>query len=385
MIWPAASATGAAAAFFAAYVAVTGLSLPGAALLTLAAGALFGLLWGTIIVSFASSIGATLAFLAARFVLRDWVQARYGSQLQAINRGVEKEGAFYLFTLRLIPAVPFFVINLAMGLTSLRTGTFYWVSQLGMLAGTIVYVYAGTQLGRIGSLGDVLSPGLIGAFLALGFFPLLAKRAMDAYRARRVYRRWQRPARFDRNLVVIGAGSAGLVSAYIASAVRAKVTLIEKHRMGGDCLNTGCVPSKALLRSAKLVWQLRQAHKYGIVGVEDARAKSSRITQMIEKPKPGMAPSNLHISGRYILQPEIFELLGAGERGAGGEIQITDAMIRLAKTRPFYAFRFDGTIYDCGSRIGFLAANVAYALARSDLAPALRAEIKKLLSGRRAD
>jgi pyruvate/2-oxoglutarate dehydrogenase complex dihydrolipoamide dehydrogenase (E3) component/uncharacterized membrane protein YdjX (TVP38/TMEM64 family) len=262
--WRAAHPAGSAAAFFAAYVAVTGLSLPGAALLTLLAGALFGLLWGTIIVSFASSIGATLAFLASRFVLRDWVHASYGTQLQAINRGVEREGGFYLFTLRLIPAVPFFVINLAMGLTPMRAGTFYWVSQLGMLAGTIVYVYAGTQLGRIGSLGDVLSPGLIGAFLALGFFPLVAKRAVGAYHARRVYRRWQRPARFDRNLVVIGAGSAGLVSAYIAAAVRAKVTLIEKDRMGGDCLNTGCVPSKALLRSAKLVWQIRQAHKYGI-------------------------------------------------------------------------------------------------------------------------
>jgi pyruvate/2-oxoglutarate dehydrogenase complex dihydrolipoamide dehydrogenase (E3) component/uncharacterized membrane protein YdjX (TVP38/TMEM64 family) len=262
--WRAAHPAGSAAAFLAAYVAVTGLSLPGAVLLTLLAGALFGLLWGTIIVSFASSIGATLAFLASRFVLRDWVQASYRTQLQAINRGVEKEGGFYLFTLRLIPAVPFFVINLAMGLTPMRAGTFYWVSQLGMLAGTIVYVYAGTQLGRVGSLGDVLSPGLIGAFLALGFFPLVAKRAVDAYHARRVYRRWQRPARFDRNLVVIGAGSAGLVSAYIAAAVRAKVTLIEKDRMGGDCLNTGCVPSKALLRSAKLLWQIRQAHKYGI-------------------------------------------------------------------------------------------------------------------------
>ena len=262
--WRAAYPAASAAAFFAAYVAVAGLSLPGATLLTLLAGALFGLVWGTIVVSFASSIGATVAFLASRFVLRDWVQAKYGSQLQAINRGVEKEGGFYLFSLRLIPAVPFFVINLAMGLTPMRAGTFYWVSQLGMLAGTLVYVYAGTQLGKIASLGDVLSVELVGAFLLLGFFPLVAKRIVDAYKARRVYARWRRPARFERNLVVIGAGSAGLVSAYIAATVRAKVTLIEKHRMGGDCLNTGCVPSKALLRSAKLLWQIRQAHKYGI-------------------------------------------------------------------------------------------------------------------------
>jgi pyruvate/2-oxoglutarate dehydrogenase complex dihydrolipoamide dehydrogenase (E3) component/uncharacterized membrane protein YdjX (TVP38/TMEM64 family) len=262
--WRAAHPAGAIAAFFAAYVAVTGLSLPGAALLTLLAGALFGLLWGTIVVSFASSIGATIAFLASRFVLRDWVQARYRGQLEAVNRGVEKEGGFYLFTLRLIPAVPFFVINLAMGLTRMRTGTFYWVSQLGMLAGTLVYVYAGTQLGKLASLADVLSPGLIGAFLALGFFPLAAKKSVEAYRARQVYRPWPRPTRFDRNLVVIGAGSAGLVSAYIAATVRAKVTLIEKDRFGGDCLNTGCVPSKALLRSAKLLSQIRRAERYGI-------------------------------------------------------------------------------------------------------------------------
>jgi pyruvate/2-oxoglutarate dehydrogenase complex dihydrolipoamide dehydrogenase (E3) component/uncharacterized membrane protein YdjX (TVP38/TMEM64 family) len=262
--WRAAHPVGATAAFFAVYVAVTGLSLPGAALLTLLAGALFGLVWGTIVVSFASSIGATIAFLASRFVLRDWVQARYRSQLEAINRGVEKEGGFYLFTLRLIPAVPFFVINLAMGLTRMRAGTFYWVSQLGMLAGTLVYVYAGTQLGKLTSLADVLSPGLIGAFLALGFFPLVAKKSVEAYRARQVYRPWPRPARFERNLVVIGAGSAGLVSAYIAATVRAKVTLIEKDRFGGDCLNTGCVPSKALLRTAKLVSQIRRAERYGI-------------------------------------------------------------------------------------------------------------------------
>ncbi|HEY1286721.1 MAG TPA: FAD-dependent oxidoreductase [Burkholderiales bacterium] len=286
--WRAAHPAGAAAAFFFTYVAVTGLSLPGAGLLTLAGGALFGLLWGTVLVSFASSIGATLAFLASRFVLRAWVQRAYGAQLRAIDRGVEKEGGFYLFTLRLIPAVPFFVINLAVGLTRMRVLTFYWVSQLGMLAGTLVYVYAGTQLGAIGSLGDVVSPGLIGALLALGIFPLAAKKIVDAYKARRVYARWQRPARFERNLVVIGAGSAGLVSAYIAAAVRAKVTLIEKHRMGGDCLNTGCVPSKALLRSAKLAWQIRNAEKYGIrqAGAEadfaDVMERVERVIRTVE-------------------------------------------------------------------------------------------------------
>jgi pyruvate/2-oxoglutarate dehydrogenase complex dihydrolipoamide dehydrogenase (E3) component/uncharacterized membrane protein YdjX (TVP38/TMEM64 family) len=252
------------AAYFFIYVLVAALSLPGALVMTLVGGALFGLVWGTLIVSFASSIGATLAFLASRFLLRDWVQRRFASHLTALNEGIKREGGLYLFTLRLIPAVPFFVINLAMGLTPIRTRTFYWVSQLGMLAGTVVFVNAGTQLAAIESPRGILSPGLIGAFLLLGFFPLVAKRILDAFKARKVYARWTRPAKFDRNLVVIGAGSAGLVSAYIAATVRAKVTLIEKHRMGGDCLNTGCVPSKALLRSAKLLSQIRDSGRYGI-------------------------------------------------------------------------------------------------------------------------
>jgi pyruvate/2-oxoglutarate dehydrogenase complex dihydrolipoamide dehydrogenase (E3) component/uncharacterized membrane protein YdjX (TVP38/TMEM64 family) len=254
----------AAAIYFAIYVAVTGLSLPGAAIMTLVGGAIFGLLWGTVIVSFASVIGATLAFLASRYLFRDAIQARFGDRLAAINRGVEKEGAFYLFALRLVPAFPFFVINLVMGLTPIRTWTFYWVSQLGMLAGTIVYVNAGTQIARIDSLAGLVSPGLIGSFVLLGVFPLIAKKVVAAVKARQIYARWQRPASYDRNLVVIGAGSAGLVSAYIGAAVKAKVTLVEKHKMGGDCLNFGCVPSKALIRSAKFLSHLKRAREFGI-------------------------------------------------------------------------------------------------------------------------
>ena len=277
-----------ALAYFATYVAVTGLSLPGAAVLTLIGGAIFGLLWGTVIVSFASSLGATLAFLASRFLLRDWVQQKFGQHLQAINRGVEREGGFYLFTLRLIPAIPFFAINLAIGLTPIRTWQFYWVSQLGMLAGTIVYVNAGTQLAAIQSPAGILSPGLIGAFLLLGFFPLIAKKAVDSVKARKVYARWARPARFERNLIVIGAGSAGLVSAYIAAAVKAKVTLVEKHRMGGDCLNTGCVPSKALLRSAKFLAQARKSKDLGIRSAQisfdfaDVMERVQRVVKTVE-------------------------------------------------------------------------------------------------------
>ncbi|MCG6874246.1 MAG: FAD-dependent oxidoreductase [Betaproteobacteria bacterium] len=252
------------AVFFLIYVAVTGLSLPGAALMTLVAGALFHLLWGTVIVSFASTMGATLAFLVSRFLLRDWVQGKFGDKLRAINEGVAREGAFYLFTLRLVPLFPFFVINLVMGLTPMRTRTFYWVSQLGMLAGTIVYVNAGTQIARIESLKGILSPGLLISFALLGVFPLIAKRTVAFFRLRKVYARWPKPTVFDRNVVVIGAGSAGLVSAYISAAVKAKVTIVEKHLMGGDCLNTGCVPSKALIRSAKLLSHIHRAKEFGI-------------------------------------------------------------------------------------------------------------------------
>ena len=262
--WREARPLAAALGFFALYVAVTGLSLPGAAVMTLVAGAIFGLGWGTLIVSFASTIGATLAFLVSRFVLRDMVQSRFGDRLAAINAGVAKDGGFYLFTLRLVPAFPFFVINLLMGLTPIRTWTFYWVSQLGMLAGTLVYVNAGTRLAQIDSLAGILSPGLLASFVLLGVFPLVARKLVEAARARKVYAGWKRPSHFDRNLVVIGAGAAGLVSSYIAAAVKAKVTLIEKHKMGGDCLNTGCVPSKALIRSAKLLSHIRRAKEFGI-------------------------------------------------------------------------------------------------------------------------
>jgi pyruvate/2-oxoglutarate dehydrogenase complex dihydrolipoamide dehydrogenase (E3) component/uncharacterized membrane protein YdjX (TVP38/TMEM64 family) len=245
--------------FFVIYVAVTALSLPGAAIMTLAAGAIFGLLTGTIIVSFASSIGASLAFLSSRYLLRDWVKARFGRRIEGIDRGIERDGAFYLLTLRLIPALPFFLINLAMGLTSMRLVAFYLVSQIGMLAGTIVYVNAGTQLAGIESSGDILSPGLIGSFVLLGLFPLLARWLLGGLKRRRVYKGWRRPRRFDRNLIVIGAGAGGLVTALIGATVRAKVTLIEKGEMGGDCLNTGCVPSKSLIASARTAFEIRRA------------------------------------------------------------------------------------------------------------------------------
>jgi dihydrolipoamide dehydrogenase len=276
------------AVYFVIYVAVTALSLPGAAIMTLAGGAVFGLLLGTVVVSFASSIGATFAFLVSRYLLREAVQRRFGDKLAAIDAGISKDGPFYLFTLRLVPLFPFFAINLAMGLTPIRTWTFCWVSQLGMLAGTIVYVNAGTQLARIDSLQGILSPALLGSFALLGIFPLIAKKIVEVVKARRVYARWPKPQSFERNLVVIGAGAAGLVSAYIAAAVKAKVTLIEGHKMGGDCLNYGCVPSKALLRTAKFLHQARHAQRLGLaktgVNVEfaDVMARVQRVIETIE-------------------------------------------------------------------------------------------------------
>jgi pyruvate/2-oxoglutarate dehydrogenase complex dihydrolipoamide dehydrogenase (E3) component/uncharacterized membrane protein YdjX (TVP38/TMEM64 family) len=255
-----------ALSFFGVYVLVTALSLPGATILTLAAGAGFGLVWGTIVTSFASTIGATLAMLAARTVLRDTMEERFGNRLTEVNKGITRDGAFYLFTLRLIPAIPFFVLNLVMGLTRIRIWTFFWVSQLGMFAGTVVYVYAGTQIAGIDSLRSILSPGLVGAFVLLGIFPLVTKKLLEAFKRRKVYARWRsvRPKTFDRNLIVIGAGSGGLVSALIGATVKASVTLVEAGKMGGDCLNYGCVPSKALIRTAKLRHQILHSANYGL-------------------------------------------------------------------------------------------------------------------------
>lgn len=274
--------------FFVIYVAVTGLSLPGAAIMTLAVGAVFGLLWGTVLVSFASTIGATLAFLASRFLLRDMVQRKFGDKIRSVNRGIEKDGAFYLFTLRLVPLFPFFVINLVMGLTPIRTSVFFLVSQVGMLAGTLVYVNAGTQVAQIESVSGILSPSLIGSFVLLGIFPLFAKKMVEFIKARRVLRGHERPRKFDRNLIVIGGGAAGLMSAYIAAAVKSKVTLVEKHKMGGDCLNTGCVPSKALIRSARFLNHVRRSEEFGFKSASaefefsDVMERVQRIIKAVE-------------------------------------------------------------------------------------------------------
>ena len=253
--------------YAAVYIVITSLSLPGATLMTLAGGAIFGLWVGIPVAAISASIGATVAFWTARYVFRDAVHQRFGDRMAAINGGIEQDGAFYLFTLRLAPIFPFFVINLLMGLTAIQTSTFFWVSLLGMLAGTAVYVNAGTQLAALTSLSGILSPSLIGSFVLLAAFPWLARWGLDRIKEGRVHGhrpRSSRPSRFDRNLVVIGAGAAGLMTSYIAASTRAKVTLIEGHKMGGDCLNFGCVPSKALIRSATFLRQARHATELGI-------------------------------------------------------------------------------------------------------------------------
>ncbi len=333
-----------AGVYFLIYVAATALSLPGAAIITLAGGAIFGLWWGTLIVSFASSIGATLALLVSRFVLGSTVEAKFGKRLAEINRGVEKDGAFYLFTLRLIPVVPFFVINLLMGLTKMKARTFYWVSQVGMLAGTVVFVNAGTQLAQIESLQGILSPGLIGSFVLLGVFPLMARKIVEGVKKRKVYARWAdvKPKKFDRNLIVIGAGAGGLVSAYIAATVKAKVTLIEVHKMGGDCLNYGCVPSKALIKSAKLAHQMRHGSNYGLSDTTPTfsfKAVMQRIHDVIAAIEPhdsverytGLGVEVLQGHGKLV-NPWTVEI---ALNGGGKQTLTARSIVIAAGARPF--------------------------------------------------
>lgn len=331
-----------AAAFFLLYTVATALSVPGAAILTLAAGAIFGLWWGMLIVSFASSVGATLAFLAARFILRDWIQQRFGNRLKSFNEGIARDGPFYLFTLRLVPVFPFFLINLLMGLTSMRAWTFYWVSQLGMLAGTLVYVNAGTQLAQITSIKGVLSPGLVFSFVLLGVFPLLAKKAIDLVRARKVYAKWPRPQRYDYNMVVIGAGSAGLVTSYIAAAVKARVALIERHKMGGECLNTGCVPSKALIRSAKLVSHIARAREFGLASATaqvDFAGVMERVQRIVKTIEPHDSAERYTGLGVECLQGDatIISPFAVEVKDADGGIRTltTRNIVIAAGSRPF--------------------------------------------------
>ena len=326
-----------AAAYFLVYVLVTAISLPGAAIMTLAGGAMFGLWWGLLLVSFASTIGATLAMLVARFVLREQVSRRFERQLSKIDKGIEREGAFYLFTLRLVPLFPFFAINLVMGLTKIKVPVYFVVSQLGMLAGTFVYVNAGTQLAQIETLRGIVSPELLLSFVLLGVFPLLGKKLVDVVRARRVMAKWHKPKTFDRDVIVIGAGSGGLVAALIVATVKGKVTLIEKHKMGGDCLNTGCVPSKAMIRSAKLAADMRRGPDLGFKAMTpefDFADVMTRVQRIIKTIEPHDSVERFEGLGVNVAIGEA-KILSPWSVEVNGQVLTTRSIIIATGARPF--------------------------------------------------
>lgn len=322
--------------YAAAYIVMAALSLPGATVMTLAGGAIFGLWVGVPVVLVSATIGATLAFWTARYVLRDAVQRRFGDRLEAINKGLEQDGAFYLFSLRLVPVFPFFLINLLMGLTTLRSVTFFWVSLAGMFAGTAVYVNAGTQLAAITQLPDVMSPALIMSFIVLALFPWLARWSIARVKTRRLYARWPKPRHFDRNLIVIGAGAAGLVSAYIAAATRAKVTLIESHKMGGDCLNYGCVPSKALIRTATFLQQAKNAQSLGVAQVSvnyDFAAVMDRVRRVVKTVEPHDSVERYTQLGVEVLQGKA-TMTSPWSVEVNGQTLTTQAIIIATGARP---------------------------------------------------
>lgn len=322
--------------FFAIYVVITSLSLPGATLLTLLGGALFGLGWGLLIISFASTLGATLAFLLSRFLFRTPIEKRFPRQFEAVNRGVERDGALYLFTMRLVPVFPFFMINLVMGLTRIKTVTFYWVSQVAMLPGTAIYVNAGGQLGDMESLGGILSPTLIASFLLLAIFPWIARRIVLLVKRRKAYQGFTRPAHFDFDIMVIGGGSAGLVTSYIASAVNAKVALVEQHKMGGDCLNTGCVPSKALIRAARAAHEIRTAPRFGVTANEpkiDFAKVMGHVHQSISDIEPHDSVERYNSLGVAVYQ-EHAKLISPWEVQVGDKTFTTRHIVLATGARP---------------------------------------------------
>ena len=322
---------------FAVYTGATALSIPGAIVMTLAAGAVFGLLWGMIIVSFASTVGATIAFLMSRYLFHGFVQARFGHRLRLINRGMRNDGPIYLLTLRLIPVIPYVAINVLLALTSIRLRDFYLYSQIGMLPATLVYVNAGTQLADIDSLRDIISPDVLAALGLLAAFPLLAKVLIAALRGWRLRQTWPRPAAVDRNVIVIGAGSAGLVASLVASAVKARVTLIEASRMGGDCLNTGCVPSKAFLRIAHQVHAARHA---GQLGLEDTEIPVSfagvmaRVREVIATIEPHDSEARYRAMGVECIRGHA-RLRSPYEVEVNGQRLSTRAIIIATGARPF--------------------------------------------------
>ena len=326
-----------AAIYFVFYVVATGISIPGAILLTLLGGAIFGLWWGTLLVSFASSIGATGAFLASRLLLRDWVQRRFGAYLAPINKGIAKDGAFYLFSLRMVPLVPFFVVNLLMGLTSISVPAYYIASQVGMFVSTLVYVNAGAELAQITSLSGLVSPSVLLSFTLLAVVPLAAKGVIGVMQKRKRLSSFKKPKRFDANVVVVGGGSAGLVTSLIVAGAKARVVLVEKHRMGGDCLYTGCVPSKSIIRSGRIMEYIRRAEDYGIVdaaGKVDFAAVMRRVQTVIETIEPHDSPERFTSLGVECVSGAA-RLLSPYEVEVEGKRITTESIVIASGARPF--------------------------------------------------
>ena len=326
-----------AAIYFLVYVTATALSIPGSVIITLVGGAVFGLWWGTLLVSFASTIGATLAFLTSRLLLRDWVQSRFGNSLKAMNAGIEKDGNFYLFSLRIVPVFPFFLVNLLMGLTPIRIIPYFVVSQVGMLMATLIYVNAGSELAQIESLSGLVSVNILLSLALLGILPWLARGLLALLRPARTPRHFTRPRRFDANVVVIGAGSAGLVSSIIAAGAKAKVVLIERHRMGGDCLNTGCVPSKALIRSARIADYLKRASEFGIDGATgqvNFRKIMERVQSVIARIEPHDSVERFTSLGVECVSGEAF-ITSPWSVQVGERSITTRAIVVATGARPF--------------------------------------------------
>lgn len=319
------------------YIIVTAFSLPGAAVMSLTGGALLGFWAGVIAVSFASTIGATLAFLTSRFLLGNYVQEKFGDRLKAINEGMKKDGAFYLFSLRLVPVFPFFIVNLIMGLTPIKPIVYYLVSQIGMFPATLVFINAGTRLGQLESASGILSPSLLFSFALLGLFPLIAKKSLDYYKSGKILSKYPKPKKFDYNLVVIGAGAAGLVSSYIAATVKAKVAIIEKHKMGGDCLNTGCVPSKALIRSAKIISYAKRAREFGFKSIQadfDFSEIMERIKNIIRMIEPHDSADRYTSLGVECIKGEA-RITSPYTVEVNGRVLTTRSIIIATGARPF--------------------------------------------------
>ncbi len=278
----------AAIVYFIIYLVAASFAVPGLAVLTMVGGAILGFWKAVLLVSFASTIGATFSFLLSRWLFRDWVSRRFDSIYEKV-RGVETDGSSFLFSLRLIPLIPFSAVNLVFGITPMKTLSFYWISQLGMLPATLVYVNAGVQVGQARSFEDVMSPSVLISLSLLAAVPWLGRLLLHQINLHRIYRNYRRPPRFDYDLLIIGAGAAGLVSAYLGSALKAKVGLIERDRMGGECLHTGCVPSKSLIQSARLAHLIHRAGEFGLKVREssvDFPSVFERIQSIISKITP---------------------------------------------------------------------------------------------------